>query len=696
MKKNILLFLSLGLAVWSGLQAQISHGGNPRFLENSELRAAAQVAGKNGFVAMPPFNLDSVLQADELSEHRLQRAYPFAYKFVTHIERGKDGTETVLDDGTLVWQVGIASSGAHSINLLFTEFDIPEGGQLFIYSSDRSHVIGSFDARNNSPEKMLPTRPVLGESIIVEYSEPAHTAFRGRLVIGEVNHDYRGVLRAEPNPDNIAAGGAGGAYLCMPDALCDVAADARLVRASVLLIVNGGLMSSGTLINNTQSDGTPYVLTNVHCINASVVFPKPDEFYQTLANTAIAFFNYNRPLCGSDMKGTEEMSLAGAYSVAIMEGKDIALLRFKEAPPDYYNAYFAGWNAEDNPQPPFTNYHHPYAAVTKYGLTNNVAPGSDTNKKNGNFYFDRNSHWKVEAWNVGSTHPGSSGSALFDQNGLIVGGLTSGASTCRGSSPGGESDYFSSLNIGWAVTGGNNALVDALDPEHSGATQVAGFDPHFNNPFRREQASDVASDANEVTRTFTIAAPNDLFGVFVQMPSAAVANVEQARITVYTGEDHPAAEQLFKPQFVSYAGGNFALQNKTMTVASETFIAFDPAVPVGTRFYVTYQTPTDASSQVFPTDIQAWLRANDSTMQPNVIAKNQALYYKRAEHRLIFSTTYPSAGTLSVYSMDGRLIEKQPLFVGQQEAILKHQVTGTQGIVRTVRGGHTDVLKIIY
>ncbi|GHT23563.1 hypothetical protein AGMMS4957_15290 [Bacteroidia bacterium] len=563
---------------------------------------------------MPRFNRDSVLRANEQNERGMQRVYPFACKFVTHIERGRDGSEVVLDDGTRVWQVGIASEGAYSINVLFTEFDIPEGAQLFLYNKEHSHVIGAFDARNSSPEKKLPVRPVYGDSIFVEYSEPADAAFRGRLVVGEVNHDYRGVLRIEPQPDTASwINPTGRAYLCMPDAWCTDDADARLVRSSLLLIVDGTLVSSGNLINNTENNGRAYVYTSAHCLNEGGL-KALDNFYQEKAQTAIVFFNYNRPVCGSEMKGVEEMSLAGARAVAISGMKDIALLEFQDTPPPEYNAYYAGWNANPNPPPPFTNLHHPGAAVTKYGKTNSV----ELSSWYGPEPFDKNSHWKVPSWIVGSTHGGSSGSSLYDSNGLIIGGLTGGKSTCSGTSPAGQYDYFNSLNIGWTTPGWTdsintpnstdriNPLVAALAP-NSSATQCDGYDPHADNPFKRIREANSTLDgrspgkSSKVTKSYTAAENCQLFGLFIQMPfmqekASATVQVVVAGQTVVS--------QPFEPTFAEYGSDNLP---RTMTEPTESYLAFSEPVDIGTQFEVVYQIAEDTPPK-FPDAIYPWVR----------------------------------------------------------------------------------------
>ncbi|MDR0547687.1 MAG: lysyl endopeptidase, partial [Dysgonamonadaceae bacterium] len=336
MRTIIILFVCLtNLCAVLPLSAQISFGGKPLFINHSEatdLRSEQAIP----VVEMPVFDLDSALRLDKINEQNMRGSFTFAHKFYTKIRKETDGENGVLPDGTKYWRVAIHSSKAYSINLLFTKFRLPEGGKLFIYNTDFSHVIGAFDSRNNSDDGILPVRPVSGEEIIVEYSEPADAPFEAELEIGEVNHDYRDILRNEPANDNNATIN----FACMADAICE-AADNPNTRAVVLLIINGTSGCTGTLINNAENDGTPYLLTAVHCLNSEIAHSvsKNKDFYIARAGTIIAFFNYQRPICGSSLRATEEMTLARTYPRTIMEKQDIALLEFQERPPFYYNAY---------------------------------------------------------------------------------------------------------------------------------------------------------------------------------------------------------------------------------------------------------------------------------------------------------------------------------------------------------------------
>ena len=622
--RHIGLFIGLLCLIFApSAFSQVSHGGTPYFIQPSILRSASQ----SFFTEMPPFNLDSVLRKDTVKEGTMRGSFQFAYKFLTHIDIN-DGIKTVLPDGTTVRQIGICSPGAYSINLLLRDFEIPPGGKLFVYNTSYSYVAGSFDDRNNSADNILPIQPVAGDSIIVEYSEPANVPFNGHFVISEVNHDYRDIFRREPAPD--AASG----YACMPDVFCAAAADVA-IRSTVLLIINGNTACTGSLLNNTADDGTPYLLTGSHCLCSPSNIQNMD-YFNGQAKTMIVFFNYNRPVCDTNikMKGSEEMSLAGAVSRVILQSKDVALLELQHSPPNYYNVYYTGWNMDTiGGKKTYTNIHHPSAAVKKFSMTDkNVGLIKDqatiamlTDPVNGLPGIDAASLWEVPSWTIGSTYSGSSGSPLFDDNNFVIGGLTGGTSVCSGSSsssdPKSQTDYFFSLGKGWVA---DNQLKTYLDPKNKKVTLYPGKDPNQANPVISLANADytksdslIASaldspnkgfvfgnsnlQALEFAEEFDVTNPVTVFGAYLLIPAMSTFDYTSGvTVSVYTGASSPETKVYstpFVPRYLSYSSGVDST-NKTLTVPTETFVVFDKPVPVSAKkFFISYSIKYSTSAQ---------------------------------------------------------------------------------------------------
>ena len=733
MKYIRLSIIILGLFTTSIIFSQISHGGSPYFLQHSILRSTSSAF----FVEMPSFDLDSLLLSEEgVNKGNMRGGYKFAHKFYTNININ-DGLKTVLPDGTTVKQIGINSNGAYSINLLLSDFELPPGGKLFIYNADHSYIVGSFDHRNNSPEKILPIQPVAGESIIVEYSEPANTPFAGNFTIAEVNHDYRDILKAGPGVDLSS-------FTCIPDVLCSDAAP-KTIHSTVLLVINGSTLCSGSLINNTSGDGKPYLLTAVHCFvdkpNPEILFPTDMGHYIERADKIVAFFNYDRPVCDANikMKGSEEMTLAGAYARVIVPKRDIALLEFKDLPPAYFNAYYAGWNRDlSKSGTTHTNIHHPSGTVKKYGMTDKTIGLVSIFPQ----IFDSNSHWKIPSWTIGSTASGSSGSPLFDENNLVIGGLTSGESYCKGANPDGNSDWFFALGCSWETGNDNTQLKTWLDPLNIGISQCEGMDPNQTNPVVRLANAKYTEGDSLITSKFDF--PNEgyvfgnsnlstlefaeefykkntveIFGAFLMIPK--MDNTSSVTVSVYTGENSPETK-IYSTSFIP-----------RLNYPTETFVIFDKPVYVKNKFFISYSIDNSSSAKfcVYNTkfkdnssDNTAWIKdetdwipadeyelymkktslaihplirnKKDDNIEIIPAPSSYGFYYDRSGRILNLKEALDNNGQITIYSVSGQLLEKVPVQQGQTEFIIREQPKGTIGIVRLSSNYISYTGKIIY
>lgn len=605
----------LGAFVLSlSVRAQISYGGKPLPLHLTRSNASLL------FEEMPSFDVEEELRIDSLNENGLRGSFRFAYKFMTDFNRSNSGYSFTLADGTRVWRLGIHSPGALSQNVLFTEFEIPEGACLFLYNPDQSHVLGSFTHRNNSDLRMFPVSPVEGDRLIIEYREPANVDFPGRLTVGEVNHAYRSLHRQTGNPGREPGGNLSG-FSCMEPPACfpdDPLVTEELSRSVVLLIIDGITSCTGVMVNNTGHDGAPYVLTASHCINKEFTIDDSAQ-YDVIAGSIVCFFNYESPLCTTVLRGTEEMSMSSARLKAMNENMDMALLELMEIPPVYYQPYYAGWNISAEPSAPYFGIHHPRTSVKRINWLDDGLEYSTFKISAYPFYKDV--HWLVKEWTAGSTDAGSSGSPVFDGGGRVIGALSGGNSTCL--KP--INDYYFALNKAWTPLDkdGNTEPDDRqlsrwLDPSSNGATACDGLDP-YASAVSCVRLSNVGAAADSITldtvpgsKTIPLFGNNGyeiynyaeayhtvgdalLHGVYIVTPAAGndFANLH-VEIEIYEGENAPETllhSQTFHPGYVHYPprGEGFTEQPKPLDRAQESFVPFAVPLTVNGNFYVGYR-----------------------------------------------------------------------------------------------------------
>ncbi|MFC1572777.1 triple tyrosine motif-containing protein [Candidatus Eisenbacteria bacterium] len=407
-------------------------------------------------ITMPRIDIDAYLVEDENADP--DTPYRFGAPTDVAYDLDNSGGWTTFPEGGRIWRLRIVSEGAHSIGLLYASFYMPAGAELYLYNDSKTRLLGAFTSANNKNDGTFATMPLAGDAITLEYYEPAHVTGTGLLSISRVVHDYRNVFGERMDRD------FGDSGACNININCDNGAPWQTEKTGAVLILTAGLtrMCSGSLINNTSQDGTPYVLTADHCRTQGD--PNPQ--------TWVFVFNYESPGCPSQ-DGTTAQSISNSTVRAFNADSDFLLLQLSTSVPASYRVYFSGWNRVADAAMNSVCIHHPSGDVKKISFDNDSAtsaayPGCPAN-----------SHWKVGEWEKGTTEGGSSGAPLFDQEHRIVGQLHGGSAACNGDEPNDQPDYFGKLALSWA-NGTNSAerLRDWLDPGSTGATELDGYDPN--------------------------------------------------------------------------------------------------------------------------------------------------------------------------------------------------------------------------
>ncbi|MCL4305793.1 carboxypeptidase regulatory-like domain-containing protein [bacterium] len=435
MRRSPLIICLAGLLVLSvSAFAQVSQGGTPASLSVA-LNLQAQT------VSLPPVDHALMLAEDEQESKDVPLRFGYPHEVNYNLENS--GTWEETKEGR-VWRLRIQSRGAYSINLVFDRFDLPAGGQLFIYNDDYDYVIGGFTEANEFPSGEFSTQPVPGDAITLEYLEPLEAQGQSVISVMRVVHAYRNLFGRVNNPLD-AFGDSG---TCNNNVNCPEGAPwQNEKRGVVMLLTSGGSrFCSGSLINNTNNDATPFVLTANHCGPST---------------TTVFMFNYESPGC-PNVNGPTNQTVAGCQLLSNSTPSDVFLVRLNSAVPLSYNPFFSGWNANDVAATNSVCIHHPRGDIKKITFDYH-APVSDTWSGT-----PANSHWRILTWEDGTTEPGSSGSPLFDQNHRITGQLHGGTASCTNN----IDDYYGKFSLSML-----NGLRPHLDPSNSGAMTLDGYDP---------------------------------------------------------------------------------------------------------------------------------------------------------------------------------------------------------------------------
>lgn len=502
MPRRCLTLLALLLLLLQQAQAQYTLPLQPRsgLLQPAtqtepSARRSRSVGPSTERLVLPPLPASAYTEA--LGRGQMARVYTFAIE--RPLELGAERLGQYLTDGAgnYSWQAVIRSTGARNVGLRLSHFALPRGGQLYVTAADGTRI-GALTEQNNSPDSLLQLRPLEGASLTLRYDFPEGYTPRGEELPFRIAAVYHGFRTWHPEDDDFDTahpgeplydlGGQRGikGLLCAPNVLAYPQRWAQ-TRSTLQIIVGGTQASSAALINNTRSDGTPYVLTSAHCINS--LYSVTDlAKVRARAATTVFFFGYQSPQRAGYIRPAEEQTLSGASLVAYNEDSDMCLLRIEGLPkasdgtslpiPAAYNPYFAGWDRTEQPTLPYFTIHHPASSTKRYNEANDRSlsiEDYDISGAGGRAWWGK--HWHVHSWATGTTAAGSSGSPLFDGSGFIIGALSGGGSTCD--SP--YDDYYWALARSWTLPAGSTdrlgGLEPHLDPTGSGATTCAGYDP---------------------------------------------------------------------------------------------------------------------------------------------------------------------------------------------------------------------------
>ncbi len=426
-------------------------------------------------------------------------------------------------DGIHVWRLGIEVQDAKKLNIYLKNLRLSPEQYLFLYSKSGEQIIGAYTHTHNRQQLGSPL--IVGNTIIIELNSSV-VVQRLPFTLSEI-----GVLTHGTNATRLGFGDAGS---CEIPINCGEGLNWHNQKggiAKVFVKVGSSLAwCSGSLVNNTKNDGRPYFLTANHCGQQA-----DEEDY----NNWVFYFNYEGPYCERPLDEPDLYTLTGSKLMAksptsTAMGSDFKLLLLHDDVPKSYNPYYNGWDRSGNASSSGISIHHPQGDIKMISTYLNPTVSSQyygEQEDEEGFYWRVN--WAETNNGHGVTEGGSSGSPLFNDEGLIMGSLTGGTASCTFLD---DPDYYGKFSHSWDGHEGDssNRLQPWLDPENTGVINFPGS----------------SLDSTQLIANFSASETRVLVGGSVNFNNLSYGNIENYQWEFEGGEPKQSFEN--NPAAITY------------------------------------------------------------------------------------------------------------------------------------------------
>ena len=432
---------------------------------------------KSPVILLPEINLENIALQDSIND--LDKTLPRRYGIVRDVtlDVKQQGTVTTLPNGDKVWLLGIKSPNALNLSVNFNNFNLPQGGRLYLYNGSQTDVSRTYTSNQNTPNKVLGSWFIEGDEIWVEYYQPSYSTQTAEIKISGVIHGYRmgEVTRYVQQSRGLNDSGD-----CNYDVNCPIGNDFEeykntLKKAVALLNLGNGYLCSSVLVNTTSDEKKPYLLTANHCLENS--------------NPAYWSVRFNwmspNPVCGEALNSDDiaaNFTMSGAQLRANNSLSDFVLVELYNPIPESWDVAFAGWDRTDELPLFEVGIHHPNGDIMKVCRDDTGAIPDEANGKQV-WLIKGVSVGNGDGWELGTTESGSSGSPLFNQNGRLIGQLYAGQAFCNGTQNNDDYDIYGRFAVSWdSGATPETRLKEWLDPTNTGAYTTETIKNILNTP----------------------------------------------------------------------------------------------------------------------------------------------------------------------------------------------------------------------
>lgn len=475
---TVIFFISFSIIV----EAQVSEQGIPKSI-------SFQLDNNYEKIILEEPDLRKIQEEDLINE-AAKPSHPqrMGVSVMVNKSISNSGTWTNIEGIGSVWRLELKVDNALALGVYYNKFYIPDGGELYLYNQDKSKIIGAYTSNNNPNDNLFATEFIPGDVVILEYFKPANIKEEAVIEISELAYAYRMI--------NFLFDKGTDSWWCMINVACEEGQGWEdQIKGIARMSIKIGwsfYWCSGSLINNTENDRTPYFLSAAHCGEGSNASDR---------NQWIFYFNYQASTCNGTSSGSNSITgcqLKARDGSFADDGSDFDLVEFNTAIPDYYDVYYNGWNRTNSNEDAGSGVgiHHPDGDIKKISTY-------DTPLQPSTFWNGLPSHWKLiwaETVNGKSImQGGSSGSPVFDNNGLIMGDLTGGyaSNSCNTPSPA----YYGKIWYSWDQNGTTSTtqLKPWLDPDNTGIEKLPGVSWEIIPP-----TADYEASSTDITQGETV------------------------------------------------------------------------------------------------------------------------------------------------------------------------------------------------
>ena len=374
---------------------------------------------------------------DEDSTTEDDRIYDYADVLPVNITI-PDGNITSTSVGK-VWTLRISIPNALNIGFIFNQFNLSANAEMYIFNESRNVLDSSIKKEHFTNSSTVTVSSITGNAIIIYIIEPNNTGiFQSSISINKLLAGYQSISEVgEAGTNQLARASIN----CNPMVQCqqDKIPYARAVARMVTEVTPGRFgFCTGTLINNETNNGRAYFLTAFHCIDRNKNKVIDQQEIDLLAITDFQF-QFWRTVCNGTVNN-RTLDFTGAILRASSPNTDVVLLELTNPPGIGDLINYAGWNRQTESPTDNNSFimHHPQTQDMRITSTQNVKS-----------WFWNSNYWSAHYYS-GTVDKGSSGSALMNPGGQIVGQLRGGWSNCNYTDFG---DRYGKFDRSWGGAG---------------------------------------------------------------------------------------------------------------------------------------------------------------------------------------------------------------------------------------------------